>query len=65
MQEAARRIAKICQESKLQIDEQEYVSSFKTELMDAVLAWCKGAKFSEICKVRFVVWLVSWLTLYY
>lgn len=52
MQESARRIAKICQECKLKIDETEYVASFKTELMDAVYQWCKGAKFSEICKVR-------------
>lgn len=51
MQESARRIAKICQESKLKIDETEYVASFKTELMDAVYSWCKGASFFEICKV--------------
>lgn len=30
----------------------EYVASFKPELMDAVYSWCNGAKFSEICKVR-------------
>ncbi len=51
MQEAARRIAKIAIESKLPLVEEEYVASFKPELMDAVFAWCNGAKFSEICKV--------------
>ena len=51
MQEAARRIAKVCIESKMKMDEEAYVASFKTELMDAVYQWCKGAKFSEICKV--------------
>lgn len=30
---------------------EEYVASFKPELMDAVFSWCNGAKFSEICKV--------------
>lgn len=30
---------------------EEYVASFKPELMDAVYSWCNGAKFSEICKV--------------
>uniref|UniRef100_A0A8H7XX10 Antiviral helicase n=1 Tax=Psilocybe cubensis TaxID=181762 RepID=A0A8H7XX10_PSICU len=51
MQEIARRIAKVSKESKLTIDEDEYVSSFKVELMDAVMQWCRGASFSEICKL--------------
>lgn len=52
MQEAARRIAKISIESKMPVVEDEYVASFKPELMDAVYSWCNGAKFSDICKVR-------------
>jgi ATP-dependent RNA helicase DOB1 len=51
MQESARRIAKVSIESRLTLDEDEYVSSFKVELMDAVMQWCKGAKFAEICKL--------------
>ncbi|KAG5645942.1 hypothetical protein DXG03_004732 [Asterophora parasitica] len=51
MQEFARRIAKVSKESKLTIDENEYVSSFKVELMDSVMQWCRGASFSEICKL--------------
>ena len=51
MQEIARRIAKVSKESKLTFDEDEYISSFKVELMDAVVQWCKGASFTEICKV--------------
>ncbi|CEQ40954.1 SPOSA6832_02632, partial [Sporobolomyces salmonicolor] len=51
MQEAARRIAKIAIESKLPLVEDEYVASFKPELMDAVYNWCNGAKFSDICKM--------------
>jgi len=54
MQEFARNIAKVSKEAKLDLEksEQEYVDSFKTGLMDVVYQWCKGAKFSEICKVR-------------
>lgn len=52
MQEIARRIAKVAKESKLPVVEDEYVSSFKVELMDAVIQWCRGASFSDICKVR-------------
>lgn len=51
MREFAQRIAKISKESKLTIDEVEYVASFKVELMDAVIHWCRGATFSEICDV--------------
>ncbi|CBQ71703.1 probable MTR4-involved in nucleocytoplasmic transport of mRNA [Sporisorium reilianum SRZ2] len=51
MQETARRIAKVSIESKLPLVEEEYVSSFKVELMDLVMQWCNGAKFAEICKM--------------
>jgi ATP-dependent RNA helicase DOB1 len=51
LQETARRIAKVSIESKLGIDEEEYVKSFTPQLMDMVFAWCNGAKFSQICKM--------------
>ncbi|CDZ97689.1 antiviral helicase [Phaffia rhodozyma] len=51
MQENARRIAKVCRECKLPLVEEEYVQQFKVELMDCVLMWCRGSKFSEICKM--------------
>lgn len=38
-------------ELTINISAEEYVASFKPELMDAVFSWCNGAKFSEICKV--------------
>ncbi|GAO48543.1 putative ATP dependent RNA helicase [Saitoella complicata NRRL Y-17804] len=51
MQEMARRIAKVSQESKLNIVEDEYVNSFKPALMDVVFAWANGATFAAICKM--------------
>ncbi|KAJ2795876.1 ATP-dependent RNA helicase mtr4, partial [Coemansia helicoidea] len=51
MQESARQIAQISNECKLQLNEEEYVTSFKPELMDVVNAWCRGAKFSQICRM--------------
>ncbi|EIW76056.1 antiviral helicase [Coniophora puteana RWD-64-598 SS2] len=51
MQELARRIAKVAKESNLPIQEDEYVSSFKVELMDSVMQWCRGASFADICKL--------------
>lgn len=49
-QEYARRIARVTKESKLEIDEDKYVESFKPHLMDVVHAWCTGASFAEILK---------------
>ncbi|TFK62158.1 antiviral helicase [Pluteus cervinus] len=51
IQELARRIAEVSKESKLPLDEEAYISSFKVELMDAVIQWCQGATFSEICQL--------------
>ncbi|TFY60200.1 hypothetical protein EVJ58_g5300 [Rhodofomes roseus] len=51
MQEIARRIAKVSKESKLPINEDDYVKSFKVELMDSVVQWCRGASFADICKL--------------
>jgi ATP-dependent RNA helicase DOB1 len=39
MQEAARKIAKVSQDCKLTLDEEEYVQSFRADLMDVVYAW--------------------------
>ncbi|XP_075151409.1 exosome RNA helicase Mtr4 [Haematobia irritans] len=51
MQELARRIAKISNECKLELDEEQYVDKFKPFLMDVVLAWCKGTSFLNVCKM--------------
>ncbi|KAF9931584.1 ATP-dependent RNA helicase mtr4 [Modicella reniformis] len=51
MQEAARKIARVSQDCKLTLDEEEYVQSFRAELMDVVYAWANGARFSQICKM--------------
>lgn len=51
MQETARKIAKVSQESKLNLVEEEYVQSFKPALMDVVYAWAQGKSFAHICKM--------------
>ncbi|XP_065313106.1 exosome RNA helicase MTR4-like isoform X2 [Gordionus sp. m RMFG-2023] len=51
IQETARRIAKISRECKLELDEMDYVYSFKPNLMDVVYAWSKGSPFHEIIKM--------------
>jgi ATP-dependent RNA helicase DOB1 len=48
IQQQARVIAKMSQESKLTVNEDEYLKSFKYELMDVVFAWSKGATFAQI-----------------
>ncbi|XP_035914643.1 exosome RNA helicase MTR4 [Anopheles stephensi] len=51
MQDLARRIAKVSNECKVEVDEERYVDSFKPFLMDVVLCWCKGATFAQLCKM--------------
>ena len=51
MQETAKRIVKVSNECKMNMEEQAYLEKFKPELMDVVFAWCQGAKFSQICKM--------------
>ncbi len=48
IQAEAKTIARVSQESKLNLNEQEYLQTFKKELMPVVYSWCKGAKFSDI-----------------
>ncbi|CAG7930396.1 unnamed protein product [Penicillium olsonii] len=45
----ARMIAKVSQESKMAVNEDEYVQSFHWELMDVVFAWTQGRSFADIC----------------
>lgn len=51
IQAQARIIAKISQESKLTIGEDDYLNTFKYQLMDVVYQWAKGASFAQIWSV--------------
>lgn len=51
IQRQARIIAKVSQESKLPLNEDEYVQSFKPQLMNVIYDWAKGKSFAEICKM--------------
>lgn len=48
IQAKARIISKVSQESKLQLNEEEYVQSFKYQLMEVVYCWAQGKSFAEI-----------------
>lgn len=48
IQAKARIISKVAQESKLTLDEEEYVQSFKYQLMEVVYCWAQGKSFAEI-----------------
>jgi ATP-dependent RNA helicase DOB1 len=51
LQEIAEKIATIMIESKIDIDKEEFVKKYKPDMIDMTLAWCSGAKFTEICKL--------------
>jgi ATP-dependent RNA helicase DOB1 len=48
IQQQARVIAKVSAESKLDVNEEEYVQSLKWQLMETVYAWANGKPFGEI-----------------
>ncbi len=48
IQAQARIIAKVSQESKLPLNDEEYVQTFKWQLMETMYAWANGKSFSEI-----------------
>ncbi|KAJ6711228.1 EXOSOME RNA HELICASE MTR4 [Salix purpurea] len=51
LQDTARRVAKLQFECKVQIDVENFVSSFRPDIMEAVYAWAKGSKFYEIMEI--------------
>ncbi|KAI4277077.1 MAG: hypothetical protein LQ337_002059 [Flavoplaca oasis] len=51
VQAKARMIAKVSQESKLPVNEDEYLQTFKYQLMEVVYSWAHGTSFAEICKM--------------
>lgn len=51
LQECARKVAKVCKESKMPLEEDEYVQSFRPDLMEVVRAWSSGSKFIDVCKL--------------
>lgn len=52
IQATARTIAKVSQESKLDVNEEEYVQSLKWQLMETVYVWAQGKPFAEIWYVE-------------
>lgn len=52
IQKQAKVIAKVSTESKLATNEEEYVQSFKWQLMPVILAWANGKSFGEIWYVH-------------
>ena len=53
----ARTIAKVSSECKVLLNEDDYVKSFKYELMEVVYAWTHGAPFATIWYVLLFVML--------
>ncbi|CAP70516.1 uncharacterized protein PODANS_3_5840 [Podospora anserina S mat+] len=51
VQAQAKIIAKVSAESKLDVNEEEYVNSLKWQLMETVMAWANGRPFAEISKM--------------
>lgn len=48
LQSAARKIANISQDCKIAIDVEEFVQSFRPDMMEVVFAWVNGSRFVDI-----------------
>lgn len=51
LETTSRKIGEIQKECGIEIDVDEYVKSFRTDLCEVVYRWSKGAAFKEICKI--------------
>ena len=51
LKDVARKVGKQMMECRMSVDVAEYVEGFRSELMEIMLAWCKGNKFAEIMKM--------------
>jgi len=49
LQKVADKVATIMTECKIPIDQEEYVSKFKPDMMELTMLWCGGCKFKELC----------------
>ena len=51
LRRTANHIASVSTECGLEVDEEEYVDSFKPTLVNVTYSWSKGSKFSDICEM--------------
>uniref|UniRef100_A0A146LDJ4 Superkiller viralicidic activity 2-like 2 n=1 Tax=Lygus hesperus TaxID=30085 RepID=A0A146LDJ4_LYGHE len=51
IKELAKRILNVSMEAKLEGASQDYLDSVKPFLAEAIIAWCNGVSFLEVCKI--------------
>lgn len=51
LQEIARKVAKVSCECRITLDAEDYVAKLRPDLIEVVYFWCKGSRFSKICKM--------------
>ena len=51
LRESARRVARVAADVGMTIDIEEYVESFRPDLMEIVASWTQGARFADIIKM--------------
>ncbi|EFN51100.1 hypothetical protein CHLNCDRAFT_141429 [Chlorella variabilis] len=47
---AARKVARAAADCKMEMDVEEYVDSFRPDMMESVAGWCQGLSFAELLK---------------
>jgi len=51
LQEAAKRVGQVIIDARIPLELEEFVESFQPGLMEVVMRWCQGSKFSELVKL--------------
>jgi ATP-dependent RNA helicase DOB1 len=51
LQNTARNVCRVSNDARIVMDEEEYVKSFDTALLEAAHAWASGSRFAEVCKL--------------
>lgn len=49
--DTAKKVATVMEESNIEIKKEDYIQKLAPEMMEVTFAWCKGAKFTEICDI--------------
>ncbi|GBG24974.1 DExH-box ATP-dependent RNA helicase DExH9 [Hondaea fermentalgiana] len=54
LQKVAKRIGVVQNDANIPTDPEEFAKKFRSDLMNPVFQWCKGARFSQICELTSV-----------
>jgi ATP-dependent RNA helicase DOB1 len=49
--DVAKRVAQVMQDARVVVDMKEYLEKLRPNMMEVMYAWCRGAKFAQVCQM--------------